>query len=153
VALPAALADDVERLAAGERAGDGLARLALASLERWEDRLAARRRVASAYSAELSRYDAFRVPPTPENAISAYSGYLLRLTRFARAAADDLAKLLAESGIETRRLRLPLSDRELASLPAAEHARATGVLLPVDESLTDSQRDRVMDEIFSYAIG
>ncbi|HXZ86045.1 MAG TPA: DegT/DnrJ/EryC1/StrS family aminotransferase, partial [Myxococcota bacterium] len=130
VALPAALADEVERAAAGERAGDGLARLALASLERWEDRLAARRRIASAYSAEFSRYDAFRVPPTPENALSAYSGYLLRLTRFARAAAEDLAKLLAEGGIETRRLRLPLSDRELASLPAAEHARATSVLLP-----------------------
>jgi dTDP-4-amino-4,6-dideoxygalactose transaminase len=153
VALPAALADQAERAAVGERAGDGLARLALASLERWEDRLAARRRVASAYSAEFSRYDAFRVPPTPENALSAYTGYLLRLTRFARAAAEDLAKLLAEGGIETRRLRLPLSDRELASLPAAEHARATGLLLPVDEALTDSQRDRVMDEIFSYAIG
>ena len=153
VALPAALAREVERAAAGERLGDGLAGAALAAFERWEDRLAARRRIASAYSSEFSRYDAFRVPPTPENALSTYTGYLLRLTRFARAAADDLAKLLAEGGIETRRLRLPLSDRDLASLPAAEHARATGVLLPVGETLTDSQRDRVMDEIFSYAIG
>jgi dTDP-4-amino-4,6-dideoxygalactose transaminase len=153
VALPESLAKDLEPTLAAERAGDGLASLALDALERWEDRLAARRRIASAYSAEFSRYDAFRVPPTPENALSAYSGYLLRLTRFARAAADDLAKLLAEGGIETRRLRLPLAERELASLPAAEHARATGILLPVDESLTDSQRDRVMDEIFGYAIG
>jgi dTDP-4-amino-4,6-dideoxygalactose transaminase len=153
VALPAALAAGVERLAAEDRAGDGVASLALAALERWEDRLAARRRIASAYSAEFSRYDAFRVPPTPENALSVYSGYLLRLTRFARAAAEDLTKLLAEGGIETRRLRLPLSERDLAALPAAEHARATGLLLPVDEALTDSQRDRVMDEIFSYAIG
>ena len=153
LALPEALAKDLEPTLAGERAGDGLAALALASLERWEDRLAARRRIASAYSSEFSRYDAFRVPPTPENALSAYSGYLLRLTRFARAAADDLSKLLAEGGIETRRLRLPLMERDLASLPAAEHARATGLLLPIDESLTDSQRDRVMDEIFGYAIG
>jgi dTDP-4-amino-4,6-dideoxygalactose transaminase len=87
------------------------------------------------------------------SALSAHSGYLLRLTRFARAASDDLAKLLADGGIETRRLRLPLAERDLASLPATEHARATGILLPVDESLTDSQRDRVMDEIFGYAIG
>jgi dTDP-4-amino-4,6-dideoxygalactose transaminase len=153
LALPDGLAKDLEPTLAAERAGDGLATLALASLERWEDRLAARRRIASAYSAEFSRYDAFRVPPTPENALSAYTGYLLRLTRFARSAADDLSKLLAEGGIETRRLRLPLAERELAGLPAAEHARATGLLLPVDESLTDSQRDRVMDEIFGYAIG
>jgi dTDP-4-amino-4,6-dideoxygalactose transaminase len=153
LALPEALAKDLEPALAAERAGEGLAVAALAALERWEDRLAARRRIASAYSAEFSRYDAFRVPPTPDHALSAYSGYLLRLTRFARAAADDLAKLLAEAGIEARRLRLPLAERDLASLPAAEHARATGVLLPIDESLTDSQRDRVMDEIFGYAIG
>ncbi len=153
LALPEALAKDLEPALATERAGDGLASAALTALERWEDRLAARRRIASAYSAEFSRYDAFRVPPTPENALSAYSGYLLRLTRFARAAADDLAKLLAEAGVEARRLRLPLAERDLAGLPAAEHARVTGLLLPIDESLTDSQRDRVMDEIFGYAIG
>jgi len=153
VALPADLAKDLEPLLAAERASDGLALAGLAALDRWEDRLAARRRIASAYSAEFSRYDAFRVPPTPQNALSTYSGYLLRLTRFARAAADDLSKLLAEASIETRRLRLPLAERDLAGLPAAEHARATGLLLPVDESLTDSQRDRVMDEIFGYAIG
>jgi dTDP-4-amino-4,6-dideoxygalactose transaminase len=138
---------------AEQRIGDGLASLARRALAHWEDRIAARRRLASAYSAEFSRYDAFRVPPTPEQALPTYSDYLLRLTRFARTAADDLAKLLAESGIETRRLRLPLTERELASLPAAEHARATGILLPVDESLTDSQRDRVLDEVFGFAIG
>ncbi len=153
LALPDALAKDLAPSLTAERAGDGLASLALGAFERWEDRLAARRRIASAYSAEFSRYDAFRVPPTPESALSAHSGYLLRLTRFARAASDDLAKLLADGGIETRRLRLPLAERDLASLPAAEHARATGILLPVDEALTDSQRDRVMDEIFGYAIG
>src|SRR5258705_7960864 len=153
LALPDALAKDLAPSLGAERAGDGLAFAGLAALERWEDRLAARRRSASAYSAEFSRYDAFRVPPTPENALSVYSGYLLRLTRFARAAADDLAKLLAEAGVEARRLRLPLTERDLASLPVAEHARATGLLLPVGESLTDSQRDRVIDEIFGYAIG
>jgi dTDP-4-amino-4,6-dideoxygalactose transaminase len=153
VALPESMAKLLAPRLAEQRIGDGLASLARRALAHWEDRIAARRRLASAYSAELSRYDAFRVPPTPEQALPTYSDYLLRLTRFARTAADDLAKLLAESGIETRRLRLPLTERELASLPAAEHARATGILLPVDESLTDSQRDRVLDEIFGYAIG
>ena len=153
VALPGSMAGRLAPRLAEQRIGDGLADLARRALAHWEDRIAARRRIASTYSAELSRYDAFRVPPTPEQALSTYSDYLLRLTRFARTSADDLAKLLAESGIETRRLRLPLTERELASLPATEHARATGILLPIDESLTDSQRDRVLDEIFGYAIG
>lgn len=153
VALPEPIARALAPRLAEQRIGDGLGRLARRALAHWEDRIAARRRIASAYSAELSRYDAFRVPPTPERALPTYSDYLLRLTRFARTSADDLVKLLLESGIETRRLRLPLAERELASLPATEHARATGILLPVDESLTDSQRDRVLDEIFGFAIG
>ncbi len=153
VALPEAIAKELAPRLAEQRIGDGLSRLARRALGHWEDRVAARRRIASAYSAELSRYDAFRVPPTPERALPTYSDYLLRLTRFARTSADDLAKLLLESGIETRRLHLPLVERELASLPATEHARATGILLPVDESLTDSQRDRVLDEVFGFAIG
>lgn len=153
VALSEPLALELEPQLAEQRVSDGLAASARRALSHWEDRIAARRRIASAYSAEFSRYDAFRVPPTPERALSTYSDYLLRLSRFARTGADDLAKLLTESGIETRRLRLPLTERELASLPAAEHARATGLLLPIDESLTDSQRDRVLDEIFGYAIG
>ncbi len=153
VALPAQLAEALAPRLSEQRIGDGLAGAARRAFVHWDDRISARRRLASAYSAEFSRYDAFRVPPTPEHALSTYSDYLLRLTRFARTAADDLAKLLAESGIETRRLRLPLTDRELAALPAAEHARATGLLLPIDEGLTDSQRDRVLDEIFGFAIG
>jgi dTDP-4-amino-4,6-dideoxygalactose transaminase len=153
VALPETLGERLAPRLAEQRVGDGLAALARRALAHWEDRIAARRRIASTYSAELSRYDAFRVPPTPENALPVYSGYLLRLTRFARTPADDLAKLLAEGGVETRRLRLPLAERELAGLVAAEHARTTGLLLPIDESLTDSQRDHVLDEIFSYAIG
>ena len=153
LALPEALASALAPRLAEQRVGDGLAGLARRALAHWEDRVAARRRVASAYSAELSRYDAFRIPPTPEHALPTYSGYLLRLTRFARSTADDLSKLLTESGIETRRLHVPLSERELASLPAAEHARATGILLPIDEALGDSQRDRVLDEIFGFCIG
>jgi dTDP-4-amino-4,6-dideoxygalactose transaminase len=153
LALPEALAERLAPRLSEQRVGDGLAALARRALAHWEDRIAARRRIASFYSAELSRYDAFRVPPTPENALPTYSGYLLRLTRFARTPADDLAKLLAEGGVETRRLRLPLAERDLAGLVAAEHARSTGLLLPVDEALTDSQRDHVLDEIFSYAIG
>jgi dTDP-4-amino-4,6-dideoxygalactose transaminase len=153
LALPDALGERLAMRLAEQRVGDGLAALSRRALAHWEDRIAARRRLASFYSAELSRYDAFRVPPTPEDALPTYSGYLLRLTRFARTPADDLAKLLAEGGVETRRLRLPLSERDLAGLVAAEHARSTGILLPVDESLTDSQRDHVLDEIFSLAIG
>ena len=82
-----------------------------------------------------------------------YAGYLLRLTRFARTSADDLHKLLLDGGIETRRLTLPIAERELAVLPAADGAVATGLLLPVESELEDVQRERLLDAIFGYAIG
>jgi len=153
VTLPPALATRVEPLAKDLRLGERAAALALRELEGLEARISARRERARSYSAEFSRYDAFRIPATPRDALSTHSGYLLRLTRFARTTADDLYKLLAECGIETRRLELPLRDRDLAGLPSAEGARASGLLLPVDAHVTAEDQERVLDAIFGYAIG
>lgn len=151
--LPAGLVERFTPLVEGLRIGDGAATLGRAALERADDRTAVQRAHASAYSSELSRYDAFTVPPTPEDALPTYTGYLLGLTRFARTTAEDLRKLLAEKGIETRRLQLPLGDRDLAGLPVADQARANGMLLPVHAELTEEQRDVVLDAIFGFAIG
>ncbi len=153
VTLPGQLANRFRSRAASLRIGEGLASLALRELESQDDRIAARRAVATEYSAQLVRYDAFRVPPTPEEALSVYAGYLLRLTRFARTSADDLHKLLLDGGIETRRLRLPVAERELAVLPATDGAIATGLLLPIEFDLEDIQQERLLDAIFGYAIG
>ncbi len=153
VTLSDALAERFEPLAKGLRLGDGLARCARQELTTLDDRIAVRRRNASTYSAEFSRYDAFRVPATPEGALSIYSSYLLRLTRFARTSADDMSKLMAEAGIETRRLLVPLRERELAALPATESVRSNGLLLPIDGEFQDVQTDRLLDAIFGYAIG
>jgi dTDP-4-amino-4,6-dideoxygalactose transaminase len=153
VTLPQSLAERFEPLVGELRLGDGGAEVALQELEGWEDRIAERRAVASAYSAELVRYDAFRVPPTPEDGLSTYAGYLLRLTRFARSSADDLQKLLLEGGIETRRLHLPLAEHPLASLPWTDNALTTGLLLPIGSGITDACRERLLDAIFGYAIG
>ena len=153
VTLAPAVAQQVEPLAKDLRLGERAAALALRELESLEARISARRERARTYSAEFSRYDAFRIPATPRDALSTYAGYLLRLTRFARTTADDLHKLLAECGIETRRLDLPLRDRDLAGLPTAEGARASGLLLPVDAHVTAEDQERVLDAIFGYAIG
>jgi dTDP-4-amino-4,6-dideoxygalactose transaminase len=153
VTLAPALAQRVEPLAKDLRLGNRAALLALRELESLDARISARRERARAYSAEFSRYDAFRVPATPRDALSTYAGYLLRLTRFARTTADDLHKLLAECGIETRRLDLSLRDRDLAGLPTAEGARASGLLLPVDAHVSPQDQERVLDAIFGYAIG
>ncbi len=151
--VPPALAGSVLARAPELRLGAGAAHVARERLARWEDRLSSRRANASHYSSELARYDAFQVPPTPTAALPVYSHYALRLTRFARTSADDLGKLLAEAGVETRRIQVPAPERELARLPATELARASGLLLPVEHGLGPDDRERLLDAIFDYAIG
>ena len=153
VTLPHTLAQRFDPLVKTIRLGDGAAEVARRQLESWEDRLAARRANASCYSSNLVRYDAFQIPSTPEDALPVYSNYLLRVTRFSRVSADDLYKLLKESGIETRRVALPLSERSLVRLPVTEGVRSDGILLPADKGLTEMQREHVLDTIFGYAIG
>jgi dTDP-4-amino-4,6-dideoxygalactose transaminase len=153
LALSGELAERVAPRVGDRALGDGAAALARGLLERWEDRLSARRRNASVYSSELCRYDAFRVPPSPEQALPVFSHYVLRITRFARTSAEDLRKLLGETGVETSRIRGHCPERELVMLPAAEAARAQGLLLPVAEGITPEQLDRVLEAIFDYAIG
>ncbi len=151
--VPPALSSRLPARARELRMGDGAAHIARRRLARHEDDLSARRAHAAHYSAELCRYDAFQVPPTPSDALPVYSHYVLRVTRFARTSADDLHKLLGEAGIETRRIAVAAVERDLARLPATDHARAGALLLPVSPSLRPADRDRVLEAIFDYAIG
>ena len=150
--VPDSLAERLREPAQEQRLGDGAASALRGLLRTWDDRISTRRENARAYSAALVRYDAFEIPPTPEDALPVYAGYVLRLTRFARTGADDLHKLLGEAGIETRRLAVPLANRELVRLSIVESTATNGLLLPV-ENLTDAEREHVLDAIFSYAIG
>jgi dTDP-4-amino-4,6-dideoxygalactose transaminase len=153
VALPGAWAERFAPHAKDARASDACCAAARRELAVLEDTISERRANASYYSSELAPYDAFRVPVTPEDGLSTYPGYLLRLTRFARTSAADLARLLGESGIETRRIRLDMGERELGSLPCTGEALHTSLLIPVGPGLDDRQREHVLDSIFGYAIG
>jgi dTDP-4-amino-4,6-dideoxygalactose transaminase len=151
--VPDTLSGRVRERGAELRLGAGGAAAMLERLDSWEQRLSSRRRNAACYSAELSRYDAFTVPPTPEDAPPVYAQYVLRVTRFARTSAEDLHKLLGEVGVETRRIGVPLAERDLVRLPATEQLRATSLLLPVEQGLGEPELDRVLEAIFDYAIG
>ena len=75
------------------------------------------------------------------------------MTRFARVSADDLYKLLGDTGIGACRIALPVSERELVRLPAADLLRSYSILLPIGPSLSADQRRVVLDSIFDFAVG
>jgi len=145
-----------ERVAAKSeklRLRDDHARLALESFAELEEELSIRRENASAYSAELVRYDAFNVPLTPDGRLPTYAGYALRITTFARTCAEDLSRLLGECGIETRMIAPVGSDRELSDVPLSERIRCSTLLLPVGRHIDEEIRGQILDAIFDYAIG
>jgi dTDP-4-amino-4,6-dideoxygalactose transaminase len=152
VTLPAGFDERVAARAAELRLGDGAAELVRGQLAGIEQRNSDRRLAASHYSSELSRYDAFRVPRTPDERLPTYAAYVLRITQYARTSADDLHKLLYEAGIETRRMTVPLGEREICDAPVAEQIRSNSLLLPT-EGLDEDQRNHVLEAIFDYAIG
>jgi dTDP-4-amino-4,6-dideoxygalactose transaminase len=153
LALPEELGARLRTRLQGERIGNGVAALATARLEGWDAELSARRQVAACYSSELSRYDAFLVPSTPEGRLPSYSSYVLRLTRFSRTSANDLHKLMAESGIETRMIQLGVEAAALAELAVADRVHSDALLLPCHAQLDAAAIDSVLDALFGYAIG
>jgi dTDP-4-amino-4,6-dideoxygalactose transaminase len=153
VTLSSALASRAHKAFEGLRVGDGLAALARRTVERCDDVIAVRREIAFEYASSLAPYDAFQIPPTPEDALPVYPAFVVRMMRFARTSAEDLYKLLGESGIETRRIAVPASERDLAQLPVTEEARSNGLLLPVRAGLTKEECEHILDSIFDYAIG
>ena len=152
-ALPPALMERISPTVEGLRLGDGAAAAARRHLAQYDDEIAVRRRNAGELSSNLVRYDAFEVPPTPEDTLPTYASYVLRITRFSRTSADDLHKLLRDFGIETRRLSLPLRDRELSRLPLTDLTACSTLLLPVGSHLSEHQREHMLDALYSYAIG
>jgi dTDP-4-amino-4,6-dideoxygalactose transaminase len=153
VTLSSTLASRAHKAFEGLRVGDGLAALARRTVERCDDVIAVRREIAFEYASSLAPYDAFQIPPTPEDALPVYPAFVVRMMRFARTSAEDLYKLLGESGIETRRIAVPASERDLAQLPVTEEARSNGLLLPVRAGLTKEECEHILDSIFDYAIG
>ena len=93
------------------------------------------------------------MPSTPAERLPSYSGYVLRLTRFSRASAEDLHKLMAESGIETRMIQISGDAAALAELPVADRVRGAALLLPCHARLDPEAIDAVLDALFGYAIG
>jgi len=119
----------------------------------WDGELESRLQIGHAYTEQLARYDAFRIPSSAPERPTTYAGYALSLTRFARTSADDLQRLLLEGGVESQRPAMPARERDLADLPVAESARHNTIVLPAHSELSEDDLQLVLDLLFDYAIG
>lgn len=128
---------------------DVLAAIGNVQLSRLPEFVARRREVASRYDAGLAGVDGLRCPPPLPAGHE--SSYYLYWTQFDGGIRDDLARDLYERDIYTT-FRYPLLHKvaaygSLASLPNAETAAASTLLLPMHQSLSDADVDRVIDAV------
>jgi perosamine synthetase len=128
------------------------AALALPQIDRIEALLARKRRMAEDYGRRLEGLPALQLPAEREWARSSFWMYGLVLRESAGLDASELARRLAEAGVETRPFFLgmheqpALQDRGLFAgerYPVAERLARRGLYLPSGLGLTDAERERV----------
>ena len=128
------------------------AAVGVAQMEKVEEILAHKRRIAALYAEGLREVDGLLLPPQAEWAESVYWLYSVRVEgeRFGRTR-DEVMEALRERGVETRPLFLPIHRQPIYDtgqrLPVAETLSATGLSLPSSVGLRDDDVSRVVDSV------
>ena len=119
-------------------------------LERWQSARAAR---AARYGEGLRGLGLVLPEDAPAPGVHAWHAYVVRSER-----RDDLARRLAEEGIDTRvYYPVPLhrqacfASLSSRSLVVAEDACRTALALPIFTMMTDAQQDRVIDAVRAFS--
>ena len=141
------------------RITDIQAAVGLCQLDRLDDLIARRARVARRYIAALSKNE-FIVPPhVPDHVTPNWQSFQVRVKAGGPFDRNALMKALHAEGIATRRgvmashLELPYRSRA-AKLPNTEAAAAECLQLPIHSGMDDAQIDTVLgalDRIYQRA--
>ena len=130
------------------RLGDILCAVGIPQLRRLDELLAARARIAAAYTERLAGVVA--TPSADEGDVHGWQAYVVQLDR-----RDEALRALREQGIEaqigTYALHRLAAYREQGSFPGADAAYERALALPFHTRLTDAELDRVADALRPFA--
>ena len=130
------------------RLSDILCAVGIPQLLRLDELLAARARVAAAYTERLEGVVA--TPSADEGDVHGWQAYVVQLDR-----RDEALRALREQGIEaqigTYALHRLAAYREHGSFPGADVAYERALALPFHTRLTDAELDRVTDALRPYS--
>ena len=118
------------------------AAIGLAQLEKVEEHIAERKRVAGWYAEEFAGMeDVIRTQKVTENADCVWWMFSILLTDKAKVSRDQLAEILLSEGIETRPIFypmhiMPVYEDANANCPVSERIAANGMNIPTHSMLT-----------------
>jgi perosamine synthetase len=140
------------------RMTDLQAAIGLAQLDRLDDMIFSRRRLAARYSEALTVVDWLRCPIEPKGYRHNYQSYMVRLTPDAPVGRDFLMQKLLEAGISTRRgimaIHRELPFRGLQSarlLRETESAADEAMILPLFDGMTDDDQEYIVEHVRNCA--
>ena len=132
------------------------AALGLAQLERIDEIVARKRRVAARYTERLKEIDGLQLPAEESWARSVFWVYGIVISEGRGMDAAELAGRLRDRGVETRPFFLGMHEQPALRArglfagerhPVAERLARRGLYLPSGLALTDTQVDRVCDAV------
>lgn len=140
-----------DRISINYRMSNLHAAVALAQLERLEDVVAGKRRIARLYDELLTNVPGIKLLPAPDETRSVYWRYSVAVTQDFPLSRDALVAALCDSGYQARALYQPLHrhpyyrQHAQESHPIAEELAATGLDLPSAPDLSADQVRRVAE--------
>lgn len=137
------------------RITDIQAAIGLAQLDRLDDMLERRRRIAQRYSAALAEHPLLAPPYVPEGLQPNWQSYQVSIRAAAKISQKEIMDRLFDLGVPTRRgvmaSHLEPPYRGQASLPVTEEVAATTLQLPMHAGLSSEQQTRVIAALRTLA--
>jgi perosamine synthetase len=136
------------------------AALGLAQFKKIESVIEEKRRIAHTYNRYLGGISGLQLPVEMEWARNVYWMYAVVVTPEFGMSRDQLARALADSGIETRTFFCPMNQqpclRDISGFrdipcPVADNLWEAGLYLPSTHTLTESQIQQIVDSIRTIA--
>jgi perosamine synthetase len=143
-------AEDFEQLGFNYRMTNLQGAVGVAQMERFEEMLAARRRLGARYTEALSDVRGITPPVEPEGLKTNYQSYMVRIDAGSARTRDEVMLGLRQAGIATRPGITAIHQQPIyrdavrAALPETDRAVEEALILPLFPQMRDTEHDEVV---------
>jgi perosamine synthetase len=143
-------AEDFEQLGFNYRMTNLQGAVGVAQMERFEEMLAARRRLGARYTEALSDVRGITPPVEPEGLKTNYQSYMVRIDAGSARTRDEVMLGLRQAGIATRPGITAIHQQPIyrdavrAALPETDRAVEEALILPLFPQMSDTEHDEVV---------
>jgi len=134
--------------------------IGVAQLERLNEIIEAKRKIAHYYNKSFSSFDEIIIPPEETWAYNSFWLYTILLSEKVTISRDDLITELLKHGIESRPTFYPIHQMPIyksyldgnQNFPVAGYISENGISLPSSVSLSEKEQDSIIDIVIHFVL-